>query len=254
MILKDLLFQVDRKKLIDTLYEQYFSSGHLHSLKEDVEERFNNLFDDLKKIQPTEVGIGNILIAYKFQYDYDKKVSIETSLYQIKDILNKFKVIKEFEDFKTYDVDVIDDDRVKEYLDIAYEKDSAIESYSYIADDISNILGYIVDEISFNELGLYECLANTLFELTYFGCDLVTRDKNIDALGNSEEDIDDNEDNETEDEKFDNIQFSTESLGYQLDDNEDEKTQDEENRINLFDLLSRYNALLKVYNKLKEEK
>lgn len=247
MILKDLLFQVDREKLIDTLYERYFSSGHLSSLKKDVHDKFDYLLDELKDITPTEVDTGNILVAYKFQYEYEDEITIETSLYKLEDILNKFNRIKEFDDLTFDDVELLSDSQISEYL--KFNQKMLVESYSYIADDVSNILGYTIDEISFNELGIYECLSNVLFELTYFGCDLIDREKNIESLNNPN--IVD-EEKELEHDKFDDMQFSTESLGDYLDDDIKNNSYNED-RINLFNILSEYKSLSKVYNKLKEE-
>lgn len=248
MILKDLLFQVDREKLLDTLYDRYFSSGHLSSLKKDVYDKFNYLLDELKDMTPTEVNLGNILVAYMFQYEYEDNITIETSLYKIEDILNKFNRIKEFDNLTLDDIELLSDSQISKYL--TFNQQMFIESYSYITDDVSNILGYTIDEISFNKLGIYECLSNVLFELTYFGCDLIDREKNIESLGDPN--IVDEEE-ELEHDKFDDMQFSTESLGNYLDDDNENDISYNEDMINLFDIVSEYKSLSEIYNKLKEE-
>ena len=248
MILKDLLFQVDREKLLDTLYDRYFSSGHLSSLKKDVYDKFNYLLDELKDMTPTEVNLGNILVAYMFQYEYEDNITIETSLYKIEDILNKFNRIKEFDNLTLDDIELLSDSQISKYL--TFNQQMFIESYSYITDDVSNILGYTIDEISFNKLGIYECLSNVLFELTYFGCDLIDREKNIESLGDPN--IVDEEE-ELEHDKFDDMQFSTESLGNYLDDDNENDISYNEDMINLFDIVCEYKSLSEIYNKLKEE-
>ena len=96
MIVKDLLFSVNRRHLIDNLYNRYFSAGtSLYRPKEKVRRNFTELLAYLEKITPVE-NHDVVLVAYKYrnEFEVNPQCNVETTLYDKQTVLNNFLPIR----------------------------------------------------------------------------------------------------------------------------------------------------------------
>lgn len=173
-IVKELLGQINREKVWEEMKNNYFKSERY---TEDILIRFKegiiSAIDEMLgiKFYPSD----NWLITMCDYYDTDVDDNIvrltATSLYDIKDIINKFKTFDFIDDATAY---ALTEEKLKDMVQCK----PLIQVWGFEFSDWKEVLGYHVHDKSIKRYGLERCMASILFEMTYCGFSYAETKKN----------------------------------------------------------------------------
>lgn len=183
---KEFLKSLDKQKLLDTIFENYYKDrrdvlsrrskyefvnklikkfmplSYLNKSNHNmVNIKYGKVYDTLMNIEPKDLVDDSVILNN--EYIYNGEAEISTTLYPIKDIIEKFKENADFESVKN--AKDLTEDEMKSFDNIF----EGITKYSYEIDDWENVLGYRVI-ITDDELK-YDVAASILYEITFYGYD-----------------------------------------------------------------------------------
>lgn len=190
MNLKDLILSHSKEKIIDAIISRYYSSSmeerrgesniellHIlfpfyYKLRRKIMKkviinkaikRYSETIDDIKNVKINPNGEEWIILAYEWKSEEDSDPwELVVSLYK-KDDISKF--VRDVDVESIRNVDDLTIDEALAYSDMIVLP----QRFSYMMDHWSNILGFNVDIEGFEKFGLYDCIAASIYEMTFFG-------------------------------------------------------------------------------------
>lgn len=165
MIVKDMFQIIDYEKIWDAIYKNYFS---LYRYREKIDYFKKSLEKTVLELLDTKPIINSNWIMF-FDSCVDEIDTTETKTFYDAYLFSKNDIIKNFniDDIveKSIDISSWSLDKIKEYF---HSREELI-SWGLEFAPWNEALGYTVDEESIKEIGLENCTAVILFEMTYCG-------------------------------------------------------------------------------------
>lgn len=188
MTVKDLFNKFNFEDIWDYFYEHYIKNDN--DTDEDIENSklcHQVAFLKIKTIDIEKPDKNNILIGHKI-IDYNETTNdnyeyIDASLYSVKEIKKYFKINKEFE--TNFDFTTLSLQELKDFLRDFRE----YTSYAYEFTPWKEILSFMIEESSLNDIGELAFISSIFNEMTFLGFDEEDVEEEREELSNRVEEV-----------------------------------------------------------------